>query len=331
MGVAVAGGGRLGLVVMGVAVAGGGRLGLVVMGVLVFVVSVAVVFVVGVVVFVVGRLGLVVMGVAVVGGGRFGLAVRRRRGAVLPVDGLHALEGHVEGAVDGGERLVEDAHDGEGHVVVGQEAHFADPVRHRDVVTERVVQLGRHVRAEGHVEQVRIRPALRQRDLLSSAVAVVAIEILVRADDPEPPVAVPQAVGDRPLDRGVLRPLPVGLPRNVLRRRSHAEDRIQQQLDRAALRAHDQVGLADRVGEALPHAHAHVLDADQKGEAEGDGAHRERCAEGAVAERLEGEVEHEHQKAALLMSGSEMVRENMPSRVRSWLTNTSVEPARSHS
>ena len=204
--------------------------------------------------------------------------VRRRRRTALPVDGLHALEGHVDGAVNGGERLGEDAHDREGHVIVVYETHLAEPVRHHDLVAQRVVQLGRHVRAQRHVVQALVRPAPRQRDFLAAAVAVVSIEVPVRADDSESPVAVPQAVGDGPRDRGVIRPLPVGLPRNILRRRTHAEDRIQQQLYRAALGTHDQIGLADGVGEALAHAHAHVLDADQEGDAEGDGAHCERGA-----------------------------------------------------
>ena len=134
------------------------------------------------------------------------------------MDGLHALEGHVDRSVNGGECLGEDAHDREGHVVVVQETHLTEPVRHRNLVAQRVVQLGCHVRAQGHIEQIQVRPSLRQRDFLTSAVAVVTMEVLVRADDPESSVTVPKTVWDGPGDRWMLRPLPVCLPRNVLRR-----------------------------------------------------------------------------------------------------------------
>ena len=67
----------------------------------------------------------------------------------------------------------------------------------------------------------------------------------------------------------------IALPRDVVRRVADAEHGIEQQLDAAAARADDQIGAGDRVGEALPRAGAHLLDAEQQHDAEGDGEHGE--------------------------------------------------------
>ena len=94
-----------------------------------------------------------------------------------------------------------------------------------------------------------------------------------------------------------------------------------------------QVRLADRVGEALPHAYPHVLHADEERDAEGDGADGEGRGQKTVPEGLDGQVEDQHQAAlpTRFTSGSDKCVENRSARDLSWLTKTRVAPTRSTS
>ena len=87
-------------------------------------------------------------------------------------------------------------------------------------------------------------------------------------------MAVAQRNRHDPIDFRPGRDVLVGFPGDVVRGVADAEHRVEQEVEAAAARAHDQVGAGDGVGEALARAGAHLLDAQQQRHAERDGEDR---------------------------------------------------------
>ena len=121
---------------------------------------------------------------------------------------------------------------------------------------------------------------------------LVAREVVgVGAEHAEAVMAVAERQRHDPRDLGALGDVLVALPGDVVRGVADAEDRVEQQLDAAAARADDEIGAGDRVGEALARAGAHLLDAEQQHDADGDGEHGQKRRQRAVAQRLQREAE----------------------------------------
>src|SRR5690606_13173583 len=141
---------------------------------------------------------------------------------------------------------------------------------------------------------------------------------------------------DGPADPRVRSDLLEARPVHVAAGIADAEDRIQQQLYRAGARADDQVGTRDGAGKAGAGFGADLLHAQQQGDAEGDGQHRENCSEAPVEQAAQSQTQKVHQlcssrTAARFSSRSDRLRSNSDSSAASWLTNSRLLPAASHS
>ena len=107
-------------------------------------------------------------------------------------------------------------------------------------------------------------------------------------------MAVAERKRHDPGDLGAGGDVLVARPGDVVGGVADAKDGVEQKLDAAAAGADDEIGARDGVGEALPRAGAHLLDAEQQHDADGDGEHGEHGRQPAVAQRLQGEAQDDH-------------------------------------
>ena len=188
-----------------------------------------------------------------------------------------------------------------------REAHVARAVGDDDRVADAVVQPLRHVGAEHGFAFVREGASGRERERPGSAEAEV-LEVGTRgADHPIAAMRIAQRDRNAPRDLGPLRERAPGLRPDVVGGVADAEHGREQQVHRAAARAHDEVRARHGRRETLARFRAQSLHAEQQQHGQRDGQHGEPRGELAVAQALPGEGE-DH--AASLISASSIVRSN---------------------
>ena len=188
-------------------------------------------------------------------------------------------------------------------------------MRDHDLVAGLVAELCGHIGADHRIEQVAERPAGREFQRPAMPVMVELEVFRHGAHHSEAAMAVAQRNRHDPVDLRPAGDVLVGFPGDVVGRVADAEHGVEQEIEAAAARPHDQIGAGDCVGEALPRARPHLLDAQQQRHAERDGEDRKQRRELAVGQRLQSEAEDDHLKDPLTLSlsrGGERERSNYP-------------------
>ncbi|OPZ06732.1 MAG: hypothetical protein BWZ09_00193 [Alphaproteobacteria bacterium ADurb.BinA305] len=270
--------------------------------------------------------------------------------AAMPIDmnRLQALQAHQHGAVERRGAGREDADHGEGLVGVLGEARSALPraaaVAEHDALAEAVTMAGGDLGADHGLEEVLDargcageRAAGREDQTAPLAMAVLREEVRGGADHAVTAVRVAERERYQPLHLGQRGDVLDAGPRQVGGGVADVEDRVQQQLHRAAARAHHQVGGGNRLREARARIVAQALDPEQQRHCQRHRDHGERGRQPAVgdaAQRQHEDGAHRASSAARPARTSaprSSTRSKCAARRWSWLTKSSAAPTAAHS
>ena len=172
--------------------------------------------------------------------------------------------------------------------VVMLEAHVADAVGDDDAVADGVAQGIRDVRAEHSVVDAREIRAFRELETSLPSEAVVCEIARVGAEHPEPPVRVAEGDGYGPRDPRPSGDLTIAVPGNVVRGIADAEHGVQEEIDRPAAGADDEVRTGDGAGETGTRLGPQAVDPDQKSDAHGHRKDGQACRQAPVRKAPEG-------------------------------------------
>ena len=200
--------------------------------------------------------------------------------------GLDARQAHVNRAIHRRAGVRQDARHGEGRVVVMDEAHVADAMRHHDAVAHRVVQRRGHFRAERRLTRIGERLAGVERQCAIAAVAVVDEVVAGGAQHAETPVRVAQGQRHAPRHFRPRRDHLIALPADVAGGVAHAEYGVEQQIERPAARTDDEIDARDGVDEARLGFGADAIHSHQQRHAHRHRRHGEPRRQTAVEQAL---------------------------------------------
>ncbi len=222
------------------------------------------------------------------------------RHAVLPVDmqRFHAGQADVQGTVDRRAGALQHADHAERFVIVLYKADTRYAMGEDDAVVEFVAQCTGHFRAKHDLERIAFEgAAFGQLQRLFAAVAVMLEIGRVGAHYAIATMGVAQGNRNRPSDPRVFGEALVAVPTDVVGRIADAEDRVQQQIDRAGARTDHQIGAANGAGEAGAGFVAHPFDGEQQAHREGDGEHSQQGGEAAIVQARQGQTQEIHRSA----------------------------------